>query len=145
MNRKCLEAISVLLVDDEPKKLYELIRHLEDIGLIVLVATSTFEALQIMSKYEVDIIITDLLMPPPDGIDFLKDISIEQSEKIIIVYTSYPHNNFYRKQIKDLQIPIAIIQKTEDVKDLFLFIFKQLVSRWNVLQPANKNALAQSH
>src|SRR5579862_7111853 len=61
------ETVNILLVDDQPAKLlaYEVI--LKELGENLIVATSGREALEILLKNEIAIILVDVCMPDLDG------------------------------------------------------------------------------
>src|ERR1700742_1452279 len=63
------ETVNILLVDDQPAKLlaYEVI--LKELGENLIVATSGREALEILLKNEIAIILVDVCMPELDGFE----------------------------------------------------------------------------
>src|ERR1700704_6318061 len=66
--------VNILLVDDTPAKLltYEVI--LAELGENLIKASSVGEALGILLKIEVALILTDVSMPAVDGFDFAKAV-----------------------------------------------------------------------
>lgn len=67
---------TVLVVDDEAAVRMALERQLEDSGYSVVVAASGEEALKLLAKHEVDVIISDQHMPGLSGIDLLKVVRV---------------------------------------------------------------------
>ena len=63
------EKVNILLVDDQPAKLlaYEVI--LKDLGENLVAATSGREALEILLKNEIAVILVDVCMPELDGFE----------------------------------------------------------------------------
>ena len=63
------ESVNILLVDDQPAKLlaYEVI--LKDLGEQLIVATSGREALEVLLKTEIAVILIDVCMPELDGFE----------------------------------------------------------------------------
>ncbi|HBB67709.1 MAG: hypothetical protein A2X28_10135 [Elusimicrobia bacterium GWA2_56_46] len=62
---------TILLVDDEQGYRDLLYMELSDRGYAVLTAEGGAEALEILKREEVDLIITDMKMPKMDGLDVL--------------------------------------------------------------------------
>lgn len=66
------EQVNILLVDDTPAKLLTYEVMLRDLGENLITAGSADEALQILLKTEVALILTDVSMPSLDGFGFAK-------------------------------------------------------------------------
>jgi CheY-like chemotaxis protein len=62
---------SILLVDDEPSVLDTVRLMLERTGFAVSTANSGMEAIRMLRRETVDLVITDLLMPEMDGIELI--------------------------------------------------------------------------
>jgi len=62
---------AILVVDDEQGYLDLLHLELSDQGYTVMTAVGGSEALEILKKEEVDLIITDMKMPKMDGLDLV--------------------------------------------------------------------------
>lgn len=62
--------LSVLVVDDEAVVRHALRRVLEDDGMTVLEAESGGAALRLLAGEKVDAVVTDVLMPEMNGIEF---------------------------------------------------------------------------
>jgi len=69
-----MPASSILVVDDEPGIRELLGMILESAGHTVIAAVDGIEAPKIMASRQIDIVITDLLMPERDGIEFITEI-----------------------------------------------------------------------
>ena len=83
------EKINILLVDDQPAKLlaYEVI--LKELGENLVVATSGREALAILLKTEIAIILVDVCMPELDGFELAAMIREHpRFQKIAIIFIS---------------------------------------------------------
>ncbi len=61
----------ILVIDDEPSWQVLLQRYLEKKGFVVKTAGSATEALQTLSSYKPDLIMSDIRMPDMNGFDFL--------------------------------------------------------------------------
>ena len=66
--------MDVLIVDDEPDIIIILRKYLEKCGLGVLTAQNGREALEILHKSDVRLVITDRIMPEMDGIALCRSI-----------------------------------------------------------------------
>lgn len=83
------EKINILLVDDQPAKLlaYEVI--LKELGETLVVATSGREALEILLKTEIAVILVDVCMPELDGFELAAMIREHpRFQKIAIIFIS---------------------------------------------------------
>ena len=78
----------VLVVDDEPSMREFLEIALEDFGYEVQVAGSLKEAHASLSKYEFQVVLTDLRLPDGTGIELLSQIR-EECESEVILLTAY--------------------------------------------------------
>src|SRR5262249_34114608 len=79
---------SVLLVDYEPEMLYSL-RGFLPRGLELHTAESGAEALDILHRQPVEVIMTDQRMPQMTGVELLRRAQGECPEAIRIVFTGY--------------------------------------------------------
>lgn len=69
-----MKGIKVLLVDDEIDFSCVLARRLDKRGMDVCTASCAFEAIQILGKTEVDVVLLDIKMPGRDGVQLLGEI-----------------------------------------------------------------------
>jgi len=67
-------AYSILIVDDEPQVRDLLQLMLQDAGHTTVTAADGREAVDMMASRKFDIVLTDLLMPERDGLEFIADI-----------------------------------------------------------------------
>jgi DNA-binding NtrC family response regulator len=65
---------SILIVDDEPGIRELLCMMMESAGHTVVTAEDGAKAPKIMAAQPIDIVITDLLMPERDGLEFIAEI-----------------------------------------------------------------------
>jgi DNA-binding NtrC family response regulator len=79
---------TILIVDDEEIFLLSLKNHLELIGYGVVSATSGREALALLKEHQVDIVITDLIMPEMGGIQLMLSVKDCQPLLPFIVFTA---------------------------------------------------------
>jgi CheY-like chemotaxis protein len=76
----------ILLVEDEPRVAATLRKALERAGHSVLTAGDGRDALGIMQKSKVDLVIADIVMPNVDGLELIKEIRrTDQMTKILAI------------------------------------------------------------
>ncbi len=81
--------LRILLVDDEPNMLESLGDVLRREGHQVLKATDGDTAIEIASRENLDLVITDLKMPGKDGIALLKELRRKASAAEVVIMTGY--------------------------------------------------------
>src|SRR5262245_54910889 len=80
---------TLLIVDDEPSNRDSLSRIFTREGMNVLCAPDGKEALEVVRKQRVDVLLTDLMMPGISGLDLLKAVRSLGCETETIVMTAY--------------------------------------------------------
>ena len=86
------DAVNILLVDDQPGKLLSYQVMLEQLGENLLPAASAKEALALLLKTEVAVILIDVCMPELDGFELAKLIREHpRYQKIAIIFISAIH------------------------------------------------------
>ena len=81
--------IAILVVDDEPMMQTLLERILTRDGYRVLTAGDGAQALQILGREPVSIVISDLQMPVMSGLDLLKTLKKDYPRLGVIIMTAY--------------------------------------------------------
>ncbi len=79
----------VLVVDDEADTCLLLTKVLTKEGHDVSTASDGIEALRVIDREEIDLIITDMKMPNMDGISFLKAAKKALPDVKVIIMTAY--------------------------------------------------------
>jgi len=79
----------ILAVDDEPEMLETLEEILSGAGYEVKTATESPRAFELIAGDKPDLIITDLVMPEVDGIDFLERVKAHYPHIPVILLTGY--------------------------------------------------------
>ncbi len=79
----------ILVVDDVPDTLEVLERNLTTAGFQVYTAQSVSEALTILAKTKVDLVITDLKMPGVSGLDLVRYVRENIDDTEVMVITGY--------------------------------------------------------
>jgi DNA-binding response OmpR family regulator len=79
----------ILLVDDDPHIVTGVGKDLEHEGFEVTTAASAATAIELLDTASFDLVITDLVMEPLDGIDVLKKAKQINAETMVMVLTGY--------------------------------------------------------
>jgi CheY-like chemotaxis protein len=69
-----LAGLPILVVDDDSDNLILMTFILEQTGAKILTATSAIEALEVIKKYELRLLIADISMPQVDGYSLIRKI-----------------------------------------------------------------------
>ncbi|HWE29072.1 MAG TPA: sigma-54 dependent transcriptional regulator [Polyangia bacterium] len=80
---------TLLVVDDEASNLESLERIFAREGLTVLAAKDGKDALEVVRKRRIDVVLTDLMMPGISGVDLLKAVKQISPETETVVMTAY--------------------------------------------------------
>jgi DNA-binding NtrC family response regulator len=95
---------TILLVDDEEKVRAGLKRALHDPSYRILEAAYPAAALQILEQEQVDVIITDFVMPGMSGLEFLKIVRERFPDTARIMLTGHADMNVAVEAIQEGQI-----------------------------------------
>ncbi|MGB5105792.1 MAG: sigma-54 dependent transcriptional regulator [Candidatus Zixiibacteriota bacterium] len=79
----------ILVVDDEAKMALLLASTLEDAGHSISIFHRGDEALNALANEPYDLVITDLKMPPPDGLEILSTVRQSYPDTGVILMTAY--------------------------------------------------------
>lgn len=79
--------MKVLVVDDSNDLLQLVASWLEDAGYIVATATSGMQALDIVDSHDPDIVLLDVVIPPPDGFTVCESLRHRKHPPEIILMT----------------------------------------------------------
>ena len=86
-----MEYNKVLLIDDELNILSSLRRSLVDEAYTCIFADNGQEALEILEKHEISVIVTDMKMPRMNGLQLLKECKKRYPNTVRIVMSGYTH------------------------------------------------------
>jgi DNA-binding NtrC family response regulator len=81
--------MGVLVVEDEESTRKLCAEVAESCGMKAIAASSVEEALRHLETHAVDIIVTDLLLPPSSGLDLLKQVHEMYPQVAVVVLTQY--------------------------------------------------------
>lgn len=82
--------MKILVVDDDAIVIKSCRRILESEGFEVLTVSGAEEALEMVRKFDVDLLLIDVKMPKYDGLYLMREIKKELPEVPIIVMSGYP-------------------------------------------------------
>jgi CheY-like chemotaxis protein len=88
-SRTLLEGTTVLVVDDEPEVLDLLAETLERYGARTFRAGGGKEAVRLLDKEKVDLVLSDIRMPEGDGVYLLDQMAPKVGSPPIILMTGY--------------------------------------------------------
>lgn len=110
---------TILLVDDEPDILgaIQLVLERSKKGMKVLTASSGPEALQILGKTRLDLLISDFKMPVMDGIAFLAQARELRPELPRVMFTAYADAELSRRAFAEASV-VDFLPKTMAPKEL---------------------------
>ena len=80
---------TVLIVDDEKNYTKILSEVIKEEGFTPLTASSGLEALEIVKSSQIDLVLTDVMMPGMDGISLLEQIKEVSSDMAVIIMTAH--------------------------------------------------------
>lgn len=107
---------TILITDDELGYRQMLEQNLAKRGFTVLTAASGLEALGVLLKQKVDLVVTDMKMPKSDGVTLVVAIRKHHGGIPVILMTAYAIEEQYKKAI-DNDVA-AILKKPFNVEDL---------------------------
>lgn len=80
---------ALLIVDDEPNNLAPLKKIFAKEGLRVLTADGAKRALAILRNHRVQVVLTDLMMPGPSGVELLRAVKEVSPRTAVLLMTAY--------------------------------------------------------
>ncbi|MDL1971162.1 MAG: response regulator [Candidatus Desulfofervidaceae bacterium] len=128
---------NILVVDDEENVLNAIKRIFKPYTLITcFTTTDPFEALKIVDKEKIDLIITDQRMPGMTGIELLKKITAKYPEVIKIILSAYSDLNVILEAINEVGV-YKFILKPWNNEDFLLTVIRAL--EWKELIGENRS------
>jgi DNA-binding response OmpR family regulator len=126
---------SILIVDDETSVRELLTRFFEGEQFEVWQAADGNEAMHMVGKRPFDVVVTDLKMPGPDGIEVLRQIRHVSPETVVLILTAYPTPD---TTVKALELfSDGYISKPVSLKQLKTVVTERLAVRnWEKTGPA---------
>ena len=122
MDFNSLKECVVLYVEDEKTVREQTHLILKDFVKEMYVASSGEEGLKIALEKEVDVIVTDILMPQMNGIEMLKKLKIEHNRTIPAIITTAFNETEYLMEAISLKVD-GFIMKPINARDLISHIY----------------------
>ncbi|MCD4705249.1 response regulator [bacterium] len=108
----------ILVVEDERALAKVLKLKLEKSGFEIFNAFNGQEALDIVKKQKIDLILLDLVMPKMDGFGFLEEFSKLKKKKVKVIITSNLSQDDDIKKAKDLGVLDFLVKSNISIADI---------------------------
>ncbi|MBF0205960.1 MAG: response regulator [Oligoflexia bacterium] len=126
--------IRVLLADDEPELRDNIRFCLQESGCEVITAQNGIEGLELFRKERPDVIISDILMPEKNGMEFLEAVAKEEQDFCFILITGHGEKQM---AIKSVELgAYRFIEKPFEMEELFQAVSRGAEFLW--LKKRNK-------
>lgn len=132
-----MEQRTILFVDDEDKVLNSLKRGLIDEPYKTIFTNSGKEALDILEKNEVHIIITDMRMPEMSGLELLRIVKEKYPHIVRLVLSGYTQITTLLTAINQGEI-YKFITKPWKLEEEFKSVLKEAVDHYNLHSERDK-------
>jgi len=86
---KATDRRTLLIVDDEPDARFTVLQMLRPLNCRILEARDGLEALDVLKRHAVDLVVSDIRMPRMDGIRLLRAIREADPETRVLLITAY--------------------------------------------------------
>jgi PAS domain S-box-containing protein len=137
------EKPTVLVVDDESANLGVLFEHLRHTGLRILVAQNGQAALQILERFQPDIILLDIMLPDADGFELCRQFKEEsKAPDVPVIFLSALTDTAVKIRALELDA-VDYISKPFQPEEITARIKRHLLVRDLQRQLQERNALLQ--
>jgi DNA-binding NtrC family response regulator len=129
-----IEKKKILIVDDEEDLTWSISKRLAKDGnhFKVMCANSGKKALDLLSKFRYDLLVTDLRMPGIDGWQILDEIKTNYPDTLVIVMTA--HGSVEVIDALNRWGRTGYIEKPFEMNDLRKLIYAFLKEKMNVVE-----------
>jgi len=128
MDLNCLKDCVILYVEDEQSVQVQTKMILDDFVKEVRVASDGEEGIKMALEDDVDIIVTDIMMPHKNGIEMLKELKEVHNKEIpAIITTAFTETEYLMEAIK-LKVD-GFITKPINIKDLINSIYTVMLPK----------------
>jgi len=117
--------ITLLYVEDDPDIREELSTYLERRINNLLIAKNGAEALEIVQREKIDLILTDIQMPVMNGMELIRRVRESDEALPIIAVTAFNSSDSRMDAILQLGVngclgkPVELIKLMENIKEIF--------------------------
>lgn len=116
-----MQAKTVLIVDDEMNVYLNLSKFISKVGYKTLAASNVKDAKEVLRNGTIDIVISDVVMPGEDGIEFLSYIKEHYPQIKVILITGFTTVEITLRAIKNkvdafLEKPVTFNELEEELK-----------------------------
>lgn len=132
---------AVLFVDDEPNILNSLKRGLMYEKYTCHFASSGKEALEVMSKETIHVIVSDMRMPEMTGLQLLKEVSNLYPKTVRIILSGYTQLPQILATINQVSI-FKFITKPWNLEDEFQVVIRQALDYYKLVEENEENKKA---
>jgi excisionase family DNA binding protein len=117
LRQSSTETVAHILVIDDDETICSLFKDtLEDAGYKVTAVTDSYEALELLKKWDYDLVFLDLKMPGMDGAELLGQIRATNPEIPVTVVTGYPESDLMMKALD--YGPLGVVKKPFKSSDI---------------------------
>ena len=109
------EQRTILLVEDDDLSLKSLSLVISSLGHVVLAARSAEEALELVDKKQINLLMTDFHLPGINGVDLVTELRDEGVCVPVVLISGYL-NEAVQKKAKDAQVDVMISKPPDLLK-----------------------------
>ena len=128
--KKKVKKSKVLFVDDDSIVLLSIVRGLQDQPYDILTAGSCKEALEVLEKKKVHVIVTDMCMPEMNGLELIRTIRKEHPDIVGMVLTGYTQDPELRAALENGEV-FKLIPKPWQIGGKFERLITQALIRYS--------------
>ena len=126
-----MEKRTVLFVEDERDILRAFEKGLSNEPYDMLFAASSEEALEVLGKHQVHVIVADMEMPGMSGLDLLREVSEKYPDIVRMILTGHVHVDSLLTSINEGEVFRFITKPWESSRELKEFIL-EAIDHYNV-------------
>lgn len=102
---------NLLWIDDDIDKLSSYVKELKKNKIHVYIASTYEKALEIFNQNDIGVVVTDIKMPYPNGIEIIRRLHNIKPYKVYAVFSSYLYLKKYRESLSLLDFDVQLMDK----------------------------------